>query len=137
MQGDFEAEENGHLVLYIDGRSPGSKLASPEQISKTLRNQVMSEDFQRAITRVLSSASARAEVRINPETKLFLEVPLNFQGSEEDLDKTLAGLEKLFTALTFLPKKPVLVLGEAQILAAIRFVPATSCVDIILCSLFY
>jgi hypothetical protein len=30
VQDDFEAEEDGRLVVYIDGRSPGSDLTSPD-----------------------------------------------------------------------------------------------------------
>ena len=67
LHDDFTAEENGRLVLYIDGRNPGSELATPEQVSKTLRNQAISEDFQRQVTSAFSSASARAEMNISPE----------------------------------------------------------------------
>ena len=118
VQDDFKAEKDGRLVLYIDGRNPGSKLATPEQISKALRSQVMSEDFQRAISTAFTSVSARAQVNMGPATNLSLVVPLNFKGSEEDLNETLVGLDRLFTAFNFLPKKPVLVLGKAQNLAA-------------------
>ena len=118
LHDDFTAEENGRLVLYIDGRDPSSELATPQQISKALREQVLSEGFQRAITKALSSASAKAEMNMSQGTNLLIEVPLNFQGSDEDLKGTLAGLRKLFEALKVLPKKPVIVLGKAQSLAA-------------------
>ena len=120
LHDDFTAEENGRLVLYIDGRNPGSELATPEQVSKTLRNQAISEDFQRQVTSAFSSASARAEMNISPERKLYLEAPLNFQGSEENLNETLAGLTKLFEASNVLLKKPVIVVGKAKNFAAIR-----------------
>ena len=112
VQDDFKAEEVGRLVLYIDGRNPGSKLATPEQISKALRNQVTSDDFQRFIKNVRPSVSGRVERNMDPETKYILEAALNFQGSEEDLDETLAGLTKFFEALNVLPQKPVIVLGK-------------------------
>ena len=120
VQDDFEAEKDGRLVLYIDGRDPSSELATPQQISKALREQVLSEGFQRAITKALSSASAKAEMNMSQGTNLSIEVPLNFQGSEENLNETLAGLTKLFEASNVLLKKPVIVVGKAKNFAAIR-----------------
>ena len=112
MQDDFEAEEAGRLVLYIDGRSPGGDLTTPMQISKTLRNQTMSEKFQRAIEKLDPSVLARFEKKGDEDEKFTVEAALNFKGSEEDLKETLAGLEKFFTDLKKLPKRPVIVLGK-------------------------
>jgi hypothetical protein len=112
VQDDFEAEEDGRLVLYIDGRSPGSDLTTPKQISKTLRNQTMSDNFLRFIKKVRPSVSSRYEQNVGPDRKYIQEAALNFKGSEEDLRETLAGFEKIFKYLKKLPQKPVIVLGK-------------------------
>ena len=112
VQDDFEAEEAGRLVLYIDGRSPGGDLTTPMQISKTLRNQTMSESFLKAIEKLDPRVLARFEKKADEDEKFTVEAALNFKGSQEDLKETLAGLEKFFKYLKKLPTKPVIVLGK-------------------------
>jgi hypothetical protein len=72
----------------------------------------MSESFLRAIEKLDPSVLARVEKNVDPDTKVTMEGTVNFKGSEEDLKETLAGLEKFFTGLKKLPKKPVIVLGK-------------------------
>ncbi|KAL4541007.1 hypothetical protein Ndes2437B_g05405 [Nannochloris sp. 'desiccata'] len=74
----------------------------------------MSASFLRAIEKLDPSVLARFEKKVDEDEKFTMEAALKFKGSEEDLKETLAGLEKLFEDLKKLPKKPVIVLDEAN-----------------------
>lgn len=115
----IEAKSDSRLVLKIDSRL--RDVTSPEEISKTLCDKVMSENFiERAQSAlgVLAGLALSSTALVNTPGAGFMidlkNIKDSFAKDQERLSDTLQKLDALFEKLKGLPKKPVIIIGRTR-----------------------
>ncbi|KAL4529006.1 hypothetical protein Ndes2437A_g03530 [Nannochloris sp. 'desiccata'] len=116
----LRAKPDPPLILKIDGRQKA--VTSPEEISKTLCNAVVSESL---MERAQSAFSVFAELAFSSTALVnapgasadfvpFKDIRDFFAKDKENLTKSFEKLEYFFENLKQLPNKPVIIIDEAN-----------------------